>query len=171
MRSPILVERGAADLHLHDGVAAIEVAAHLGAQRRQVLARIVVAPGGIHEDPRIRLDAVPLGQQPEERLAGNLGDRIPDSHVDGADRDRALAVSSRLLVLHHRPPHAIGVEVVARVVEQRLRIGIEQPRQEAFADEAALTVAPVGIEAVPDHAAAVAHDVGDDRDEAHGHLA
>ena len=47
----VLVDRGAADLHLHDVVAAVEVAAHLGPQRRVVLARVVVAAGGVDEDP------------------------------------------------------------------------------------------------------------------------
>ena len=35
----VLGDRRAADLHLHDVVAAVEIAAHLAAQRRQVLAR------------------------------------------------------------------------------------------------------------------------------------
>jgi hypothetical protein len=39
----ILVDAGA-DLHLHDGVATVDVAAHLAAQRARVLARVVVPP-------------------------------------------------------------------------------------------------------------------------------
>ena len=42
---------------------------------------------------------------------------------------------------------------------------------EALADQAALAVAAVGVEAVADDRLAVAHDVGDHGDEARGHLA
>ena len=49
----VFVERGAADLHFNDGVAAVEVAAHLGAQGGVVLARVVVAAGGVDEDTRV----------------------------------------------------------------------------------------------------------------------
>ena len=62
-------DRGAADLHLHDVVAAIEIAAHFAAQRRQILARIIIAAGGIDEHARVGLEAVALGQQSKQRLA------------------------------------------------------------------------------------------------------
>ena len=45
----IFRDRRAADLHLHDIITAVEIAAHLAAQRRQVLAGIIVAAGGIDE--------------------------------------------------------------------------------------------------------------------------
>ncbi len=109
----VVVDRRAADLHLHDVVAAIEIAAHLGAQRRQILAGIVVAAGRIDEHARIGLDAVALGEQTEQRLAGDLRHRIPHRHVDGADRDRALAMAARLLVGHHRGPDLVRIEIVA----------------------------------------------------------
>ena len=37
------------------------------------------------------------------------------------------------------------------IVDKRLRIGLEEPRHEALADQTTLTVATVGIEAVADH--------------------
>ncbi len=117
-----------ADLHLHHGIAAVEIAAHLGAQLLDALAGIVVAAGGIDEDARIGLAAVAFGEQPEQRLAGDLRDRVPHRHVDGADRDRALAVAARLLVLHQRRPDAVGIEIVAGIVEQRLRVGVAASR-------------------------------------------
>ena len=96
--APVLGEGCAADLHLDDVVAAVEIAAHLGPQRRVVLARIVVAAGRVDEDARVGLAAVALGQEAEERLAGDLGRRVPHRHVERPDRHRALAVAARLLV-------------------------------------------------------------------------
>ena len=44
-----------------------------------------------------------------------------------------------------------GIEVVAGLVEQARRVGFEDAVAEAFADEAALAVAAVRVEAVADH--------------------
>ena len=92
-----------------------------------------------------------LGEQSEQRLACDLGHRIPHRHVDGADRDRALAVTAGLFVRHQGRPDLVRIEIVAGLVEQRRGIGLLQPRREAFADQPALPVATVGIEAVTDH--------------------
>jgi hypothetical protein len=46
-----------------------------------------------------------------------------------------------------------GIEILARVIEQALRIGLAQPGREAFAYRAALPVTPVGIEPVADDSA------------------
>ncbi len=162
--------RRAADLHLHDIVAAVEIAAHLAAQRRHILAGIIIAAGGIDEHARICGPAVALGQQAKQRLAGDLGHRIPHRHVDGADRHRALAVTARLLVRHQRRPDLVRIEIGAGRIEQRFRIGFLQPRRKTLADQSALPVAAIGIEAVADHALAVAHHIGDDGDEAGRHL-
>ena len=53
----VLVQRGAADLHLHDAEAALAIAAHLGLELVEVLARIVVAAGGVDPDPVVGLAA------------------------------------------------------------------------------------------------------------------
>ena len=111
-----------------------------------------------------------LGQQAEQRLAGDLRHRVPHRHVDGADRDRALAMAARLFVRHQRRPDLVRIEIVAGLIEQGLRIGLGQPRRKALADQPALPVAAVGIEAVADHRPAVAHRVGDDGDQARRHL-
>ncbi len=162
-------ERRAADLHLDDIVAAIEIAAHFAAQRRQILAGIIIAAGGIDEHARVGGPAVALGEQAEQRLAGDLRHRVPHRHVDGADRDRALAMAARLFVRHHRRPDLVGIEIVAGRIEQRFRIGLDQTRRETLADQPALPVAAIRIEAVTDHPLAVAHDIGDDGDEARRH--
>jgi predicted amidohydrolase len=73
----IFRNRRATDLHLDDIVAAVEVAAHLAAQRRQILAGVIIAAGGIDEHARIGGAAATLGQQAEQRLARNLRHRIP----------------------------------------------------------------------------------------------
>jgi len=49
-------------------------------------------------------------------------------------------------------------------------IGREQARPEALPDQAALSIAPIRVEAVANDAAAVAHRVGHHRDQADGHL-
>src|SRR6266581_4984620 len=89
-------KRRAADLHLDDAVAALEIAAHFGTQRIIALAGVVIAAGGVDEHVRLRLNAVAFGEQPKQRLAGDLGYGIPYRHVEGADRDRALAVTAGL---------------------------------------------------------------------------
>src|SRR5229473_4938979 len=50
----VLRDRRAADLHLDDIVTAIEIAAHLAAQHRQALARVIIAAGGVDEYARVR---------------------------------------------------------------------------------------------------------------------
>ena len=160
-----------ADLHLHDRVAAVEIAAHLGTQLLDTLAR-----DSSSRPPHRRRRAGSASRlcrsasRRNKRLAGDLGHRVPDRHVDGADRDRALAVAARLLVLHQRRPDAVRIEIVAGIVQQRLRIGLLEPRREALADQPALPVAAVRVEAVADHRAAVALHVGHDRDERQRHL-
>jgi hypothetical protein len=79
-------------------------------------------------------------------------------------------VPARLLVEHHRLPDPPGVEHAA-VVDHPLGIGLEQPREDPLAQQRALPVPPVGVEAVADHGTAVPDHVGDDGDEAERHLA
>ncbi|MET3262929.1 hypothetical protein ABIF38_004435 [Bradyrhizobium japonicum] len=111
-----------------------------------------------------------LGEQPEQRLARDLRHRVPHGHVDGADRDRALAMAARLLVRHQRRPDLVRIEIAAIGIEQRFRIGFLEARRKALTDQTALPVAAVGIEAVADHPLAVAHHVGDHGHQARGHL-
>lgn len=168
----VLVERGAADLLLDDGVAAVDVAAHLVLELLVVLPGVVVAARGVDEDPAVGLAiAVAVGEQLEQGLAFDLRDGVPDGHVDGADRHRTLAVAAGLLVREHRVPHLVRIEVPARGVDQRVGGGFQQARDEAFAHQRALAVAAVGIEAVADDGLAVADHIGDHRDEAQRHLA
>ena len=149
----------------------IDVLQHLLLEGFEVLSRVVVASGGVDEDAAVGLAvAVAVGEKLEERLAFNLGDRVPNSHVDGADGNRALAVTSGLLVGHHAGPNLGRVEVVTALVEQALGLGLEQARAEAFADQRSLSVASIGVEAVADDWLAIADHVGDDRDQAQRHL-
>ena len=106
----------AADLHLDDVVAAVEIAAHLAAQRGEILAGIVITAGGIDEHARIGAAAMALGQQTKQRLARDLRHRVPHRHVDGADRDRALAMAARLFVCHQGRPDLVRIEIVAGLV-------------------------------------------------------
>jgi hypothetical protein len=114
--------------------------------------------------------ALAFGEQAEERLAGDLGRRVPHRHVERSDGDRPLAVASRLLVRHHGGPDPVRIEIVAALVEKALGSRLQDAVAEALADEAALAVASVRVEAVADDAPPVAHDVRDDRHEARGHL-
>src|SRR5690349_9585255 len=63
-------------------------------------------------------------------------------------------------------PDKVWIEIVTEGIQQRFRIGLKQPRRKPLADQAALPVPSVGIEAVADHALAVAHHVSDDGHEA-----
>ena len=166
----VLVQRRAADLHLDDPVAALPVAAHLLLEGGEVLARVVVAARRVHPH-RVVGDAaaVAIRQQPVERLARDLRDRVPDGHVDRADRDGALAVTPRLLVPHEGGPDAERVQVVVGLVDEGPRVGLEEAREEALPQEGALAVPTVRVEPVPDHPATVADDVGHERDDRAGH--
>lgn len=137
-----------------------------------VLARIVVAARRVDEDLAVGLAiAVPLREELKQRFARDFRHRVPDGHVDRADGDGPLTVATGLLVDEHRRPDLVGIEVVAGVVDQRGRGGLEQARDEALAHQLALTVTAVRVEAVADHRLAVANDVRDDRDETQGHFA
>ena len=167
----VLLQRCAADLLLDHREATIDVAAHFGAQLAEILIRVVIAAGRVHEDARIRVAiAVPLGKQSEQRPPRDLRHRVPHGHVDGADRDRALAVSAGLLVLEHRGPHLVRIEILPGVVLQRFRFRLQDARPDALANQRTLTIATVGIEPVADDRLAIAHHVGHDRDEAQRHL-
>src|SRR6516225_2947615 len=75
-----------------------------------------------------------------------------------------------LFVRHHGGPDSVWIEVRSGIVEQALWVGFENAIGEAFADQTALPVAAVGVEAVTDNAFAVANRVGDDGDKARRHL-
>ncbi len=123
-RREIVGERHAADFHLHHRVAGIEMAAHLVLQVRDGFAGRIPAAADVAEHFVDRPAAVvALGEQPMQRLSGDLGDRVPDRDLDGADADRALAVAAGFFVLHHDGEDFFRREIVARVVEQRFRIG------------------------------------------------
>ena len=79
-------------------------------------------------------------------------------------------MTARLLVHHHRGPDAEGIEVIVRRVDQRIGRGRQEARDEALAQECALAITAIGIEAVADDALAVADDVGDDGHDRRGHL-
>ena len=53
---------------------------------------------------------------------------------------------------HQAGPDAVRIEIFAAVVEQRARVRLQQARREALADQAALAVAAIRVEAVADHA-------------------
>src|SRR5450631_1080615 len=168
----VLGERGAPDLHLHDTVAALEVARHLALELVVVLARIVIAAGRVDEHaPGGSAVAVLPREKLEQRQFGDLRHRVPHRHVDGADRHGALAMAAGLFVGEHARPDAMRVEVVAALGPERGGIGLEDARDEALAHEHALPVAAVGIESVSDDPGAIANDVGDDGDQAQRLLA
>ena len=170
MRLQIGGEVGAADLHLDDLVALLLVAAHLGTQAFELLARVVVAAARIDQHRGVVPAAVEaLREQPPQRLSRDLGDGIPHGHVERPGRMRPVAVAAGLLVGHEGLPDRERIEVVVGLVDERLGLGRQDARDEPLAQDAALRVAAVGGEAVADHRLAVAHHVGLDRDQADGH--
>ena len=161
----VVGEVGAADLHLHHGVAHVEEPAHLVLQVRDRLPRCVVAAGGVDEHRIIGLPvAVALGEVPVERLPGDLGGQVEQRHVQHADRDGALTVAARLLIVHHDRPRQGRIQV-AGLIEQAVGVGVQQPRDGAAAQDLPGAVAPVGVEAIADEGFAVTDDVAGHRDD------
>ena len=82
-----------------------------------VLTRVVVAAGGIDENLPVWLAiAVTVGQELEQRLAFDFGDRVPHRHVDGADGDRALAMATGFFVGEHGIPNVRLVNRTTRSI-------------------------------------------------------
>ena len=140
----VFSQRRAADFHFHHAVAEIEILLHLVLQRGEVLARIVITAGRVDKHLVINLAAaIALAQQAIERLVLDFRHRIPHRHVEHADGDRTLAVAAGLLIRHQRRPHFVRIEIVAGVIDQRLRRRIHQPRNEAFTQQPGLRITPV----------------------------
>ena len=144
----IVGQRHAADLHLHHRIAGVEMASHLVLQivawscpartsRRRhsrTLSRRSCRRCSARRAPRC------------SGFSGDLGHRVPHRDLDGADADRALAMAAGFLVLHHHGEDLFRREIIAGVVEQRLRIGLQDARNEPRAHLRAAGVAPGGIE-------------------------
>ncbi len=97
------------------------MAAHLVLQVLRGLARRIPAAADIAKYLAGDLAAVEaLGENDMQRLLRDLGERIPDRDLDGADADGALAVSAGFLVLHHDGEDFLGREI-AGAIEQRNR--------------------------------------------------
>jgi hypothetical protein len=79
-------------------------------------------------------------------------------------------VAAGFLPLHHRGKNLLGRKIRGRLVEQRIRVGGENARDEARAHLRAAGVAAGGIEREADHRPPVALHVGDHRDDRGGHL-
>ena len=103
-------------------------------------------------------------------FARDLCGSVPHRHVDGADRDRAFAMAAGLFIAHHRGPNPVRIEVCPGIIQQAFRLCFKNPVGEALADQAALTVAAVRVEAVADDTPAVAHRIGDNGNKARRHL-
>src|SRR5580704_7643658 len=122
------------------------MAAHLVLQIRDAAARQVPAAAHIAEHVARRASAiVPLGQHTVQRLAGDLGDRVPERDLDGPDGDRALAVAAGFLPLHHAGDHLGGSKIAAVGLEQGFRIGTQDARDEALAHLRPAGIAAGGI--------------------------
>ena len=79
-------------------------------------------------------------------------------------------MATGFFIRHQRRPDLVRIEIVAVIVEQFLRIGLHQPRGKPLADQSALPVTTIGIEAVANHRLAVAHDIRDDGNQTRGHF-
>src|SRR5579859_673517 len=168
----VLGEWHATNLDLDRGVALVEIALHLRFQRCDVLARIVVAAGGIDEYLSVCFAiAKAVGKQLIERQPCDFRDRVPHCHVDDAHRDRALAMAARFLVGHQHIPYPERIKVLAAIVKQRVRFGRFQAWNKTLAQQAAWGVASVGIKPKSDYGLAISDDVRNQRDNADRHLA
>jgi len=79
-------------------------------------------------------------------------------------------MAARFFVVHHGRPHAVGVEVAAGVIKQRFGPGFQQTRRKTLANQPALAVAPVRIEAVAHHPPPIAKGIGHHRHQAGRHF-
>src|SRR5690606_31401025 len=138
----VFFQRGAADLDLEEGVAAIEMAAHLVEKIGYALAGRIPAAADIAEHAAL-IDAVAIavGDQLVGRDIGDLGDRVPDCVLDGADTDGALEIAARLLAEHHRLEDEVGVE------GGRVEAGLLLRRAHQAWDEAGAHLRTAGVAA------------------------
>ena len=167
----VLVERRAADLHLHHRVAGIEMALHLVLQFGDALARRVPAAADIDEAFVEHLAAVSARRAAHAAAcpailatASHTATSIVPMPIERSEcpPDFSLRIiTARILS---------GSRLSPRLVEQRLRLGLQDARDEARAHLRAAGIAAGGVERVADDRLAVAHHVGDHRDHRGGHL-
>jgi hypothetical protein len=92
-------------------------------------------------------------------LVFDLRDGIPARDFDRADRDRALGVTTGFLALHHAPENLLGVEIRTGGIQQRIRIGLQDPWNEPRPHLRAARIAPGRVERVAHDRLSIAHDV------------
>ena len=80
-------------------------------------------------------------------------------------------MAAGLFVRHHGIPERERIEIGVGVVDQALGGRGQNTGCETLADQGALGIAAVGIETETDHRLAVTDAIGDDGDDAGGHLA
>jgi len=168
----ILRKVGPADLHLHDPVAHVEIPLHLRLQRIEVFPGVIIAARRIDEYPFIRRTAaIPVRKKTVKRFALDLRSCVPDGHVDDPDGHRPFAVPPRLLVRHHDIPDAKGVQVAPFRADQFFGVGRHDPGDEPLAEQRALGITAVRIEAVAHHGLPVPDHVRGQDQHRNGHLA
>ena len=158
-------QRRAADLDL-EGAEAARVRFGEGLAQRPGIGgvRAVVAAGAVNGDRWRPGRAEIVGDCAPGRLAALAGPQVPQRHIEHPDRAGALAMTARLFVRHHGAPGRGGIDQAVGV-QQVTGFRIEQPRDEAFAQQRAMAVAADRIEAEAAQRAAVRfHD-----DRAGGH--
>ena len=167
----VLGEPEAADLHLHHGVAGIEMAAHLVLEIGDGLPRPIPAAADITKHLAGQAAAaVAVGEHPVQRHIGDLRRRVPHRDLDGADPDRTLGVAADLLAPDHGRGDAGGIDVAAGLIEERGRVGPEDSRDEALAHLRAAGIAAGGVERKARDRLAAAHHAGNDGDDRRRHL-
>ena len=167
----VISQRLAANLHLHHRIAEIEILLHLVLQLTQIFSRVVVTTRRIHKHLVVRFaTVVTIGQQTIQRLALNLRHRIPHGHVHRADSHRALTMPARFFIGEHRGPNAMRVQVIARVIHQRLRISFHDARHKALRQQPHLRITAIGVKAKAHHRLAIADDIRHHRDDTRRHL-
>ena len=149
------------------------------------------APRLAAADPKSLLDDAGDNLDPDRIWATLMKNEKPGGHgersvavgtIDMAVWDATAKIAGKPLFRliaerHARTPDprvfvyaAGGYYYPGKGIEQRLRIGLLEPRRKPLADQPALPVAAVGIEAVANHALAVALKVGDDGNKTRRHL-
>ena len=170
MRLHVLVERRAADLHLHHRVAGIEMALHLVLQFLDALAGRVPAAADIDEHFVRHLP--PLKRSASSACSGLSAILATASHnatsIVPMPTERSLCppdFSLRIITAS-----ILAAQIVACLVRAATSGRLQDARDKARAHLRAAGIAAGGIEREAGDRLAVAHHVGDHRDHRGSHL-
>jgi hypothetical protein len=138
----ILSQRRTTDLDLGASIAEIAKAADLVLQKSDIVARVVIPATGVDGDGGGGAAHFASGDTIRQELVKwqvcDLRGSVPDSHIESADCNAALAVATRLFAGHHDLQRTERVEVCPCGIHDIDVASSQQARCEPLADQTAL---------------------------------